>query len=192
MLNASYASMEREVKDNRLDLRQFITPLTGMDATEDSAILNSELEYIVRETGQKPMAVVVSLSFPPPTPFWLRHARATVKNKPSNQKIIKRYDAGFWSGTDMQQQFMKVLNLASHMTGVIIGYGDKTYTTQVGKLFTLEDARYDKLLAEPYVVHVKASMMAFVKNILRVGVSFLIRRDSGRRLERRVNRCVSV
>ncbi|KAK9216061.1 hypothetical protein WN944_008068 [Citrus x changshan-huyou] len=101
------------------------------------------------------MAVVVSLSFPPPTPFWLRHARATVKNKPSNQKIIKRYDAGFWSSTDMQQQFVKVLNLASHMAGVIIGYGDETYTTRVGKLFTLEDARYGKLLAEPYVVHVK-------------------------------------
>ena len=58
-----------------------------MDATEDPAILNSELEYIVRETGQ---------------------------------------------------------------------------------LFTLEDAQYGKLLVEPYVVHVKASMMAFVKNIWRV------------------------
>ena len=66
-----------------------------MDATEDPAILNSELEYIVRETGQKPMAVVVSLSFPPLAPFWLWHARATVKNKPFNHKIIKRYDAGF-------------------------------------------------------------------------------------------------
>ncbi|KAK9219613.1 hypothetical protein WN943_008259 [Citrus x changshan-huyou] len=151
-----------------------------MDATEDPAILNSELEYIVRETGQKPMAVVVSLSFPPPAPFWLRHARATVKNKSSNQKIIKRYDAGFWSGTDMQQQFVKVLNLASHMAGVIIGYGDETYTTQLGKLFTLEDARYGKLLVEPYVVHVKASMMAFVKNILRVTGRALDLRHFGR------------
>ena len=86
MLNASYASMEREVKDNRLDLWQFITPLTEIEATEDPAVLNSELEYIIRETRQKPMAVVVSLSFPPPTPFWLRRARAIVKNKPSNQK----------------------------------------------------------------------------------------------------------
>ena len=51
-----------------------------MDATEDPAILNSELEYIVRETGQKPMAVVVSLSFPPPAPFWLRHARVSESN----------------------------------------------------------------------------------------------------------------
>ncbi|KAK9216060.1 hypothetical protein WN944_008067 [Citrus x changshan-huyou] len=54
------------------------------------------------------------------------------------------------------------------MAGVIIGYGDETYTTRVGKLFTLEDARYGKLLVEPYVVHVKTSMMAFVKIILRV------------------------
>ena len=54
------------------------------------------------------------------------------------------------------------------MAGVIIGYGDETYTTQLGKLFTLEDARYGKLLVEPYVVHVKASMMAFVKNIWSV------------------------
>ena len=68
----------------------------------------------------------------------------------------------------MQQQFVKLLNLASHMTGVIIGNGDETYTTQVGKLFTLEDARYDKLLVEPYVVHMKASIMSFVKNSLRV------------------------
>ena len=43
-----------------------------------------------------------------------------------------------------------------------------TYTTQMGKLFTLEDARHGKLLAEPYIDHVNASMIAFVKNILRV------------------------
>ena len=70
----------------------------------------------------------------------------------------------------MQQQFVKLLNLVSHMTEVIISNGDETYTTQVGKLFTLEDARYGKLLAEPYAVHVKASIMAFVKNSLRVNV----------------------
>ena len=68
----------------------------------------------------------------------------------------------------MQHQFVKVLNLVSHMAGVIIANGDETYTTQMGKLFTLEDARYGKLLVQPYVVHVKASMMAFVKYILRV------------------------
>ena len=95
MLNASYASIECEVEDNRVDLRQFITPLTRMDVTEDPAILNSELEYIVKETRQKPRAVVVSLSFSPPALFWLRHARTTVKNKRSNQNIIKRYDTGF-------------------------------------------------------------------------------------------------
>ena len=95
MLNASYASIECEVEDNRVDLRQFITPLTGMYVTEDPAILNSELEYIVKETRQKPRAVVVSLSFSPPALFWLRHARTTVKNKRSNQNIIKRYDTGF-------------------------------------------------------------------------------------------------
>ena len=168
MLSASYASIACEVDDNRVDLLKIITPLTGMDATEDPAILNSELEYNVRVTKQKPMTIVVSLSFSFPALFWLRHARAIVKNKRSNQKIIKRYDTGFWSGTDMQHQFVKVLNLASHMAGVIIGNGDETYTTQVGKLFTIEDARYGKLLVLPYVVHVKVSMMAFVKNILRV------------------------
>ena len=50
MLNASYSSMKHEVKDNRLELWQFITLLTGMEATEDPAILNLELEYIIMET----------------------------------------------------------------------------------------------------------------------------------------------
>ena len=125
-----------------------------MEVTEDHVVLNSELEYIIKETRQKPMAVVVSLSFPPPAPFWLRRARAIVKNKPSNQKIIRRYDVGFWSGTDIQQQFVKVLNFARCRAEVIIGYGDDMYSTQVGKLLPLKHSRYGKLRVRPYALKV--------------------------------------
>ncbi|KAK9202141.1 hypothetical protein WN944_017351 [Citrus x changshan-huyou] len=80
-----------------------------------------------------------------------------MKNKPSNQKIIRRYDVGFWSGTDIQQQFVKVFNFARCMAGVIIGYGDEAYSTQMGKLLLLKHSRYGKLRVGPYAIHVKAS-----------------------------------
>ncbi|KAH9690814.1 phosphoglycerate mutase (2,3-diphosphoglycerate-dependent) [Citrus sinensis] len=79
-------------------------------------------------------------------------ARAIVKNKSSNQKIIRRYDVGFWSGTDIQQQFVKVLNFARCMAGVIIGYGDEMYSTQVGKLLLLKHSQYGKLRVRPYAL----------------------------------------
>lgn len=166
MLKASYGSMKSEVKDGRLDVRRFVEPLTGMPATEDPVVLNSRLEEIIRVTGKKPMAILVSLSFPPPPPPWLREARANLEEHPSNQKIIKRYDSGFWTGTDIQQKFVKVLNLVRCMAGVIICYVDETGTSQWSKVIPLEDSLYGALSACPYGIHMMSSKMAEVKAVL--------------------------
>ncbi|KAK9216059.1 hypothetical protein WN944_008066 [Citrus x changshan-huyou] len=154
-----------------------IPPIWCVD-TRNPVILNSELEYIVRETGQKPMAVVVSLSFPPLAPFWLWHARATVKNKPFNHKIIKRLvyvtESFKHFGSRLEERSFQDIwkyKIRVESEGGTVPPIWCVDTRSKGWGFSMLNASY-------------ASMEREVKDN-RVGVSFLIRRDSGRRLSAR-------
>lgn len=60
---ASYTAIKGKVKDDRLDVRQFVTPLTKMTTIKDLIALNTESKNIIKETRLKPMVSLFYFHF---------------------------------------------------------------------------------------------------------------------------------